>query len=78
MTVNDIGKVSMALKQRPSRFKYVREFKNPSPELKFELLGDIKLADGLTDISLDQTFKIKDYIDMKGSISLEEAKNLLN
>jgi len=78
MTVNDIGKVSTALKQRPSRFKYVREFKNPSPELKFELLGDIKLADGLTDISLDQTFKIKDYIGMKGSISLEEAKNLLN
>ena len=78
MTVNDISKVSTALRQRPSRFKYVREFKNPSRELKFKLLNDIVLADGLTDISLDQTFKIKDYIDIKGCISLDEAKELLN
>ena len=78
MTVNDLDKVSDALKKRPSRFKYVREFKNPSPELKFELLKDIKLADGLTDISLDQTFKIKDFISMKGQITLNEAKELIN
>ena len=78
MTVNDISKVSTALRQRPSRFKYVREFKNPSRELKFKLLNDIVLADGLTDISLDQTFKIKDFISVNDKITIEEAKKLIN
>ena len=78
MTVNDLGKVSDALKKRPSRFKYVREFKNPSTELKLELLGNEELAEGLVDISLDQTFKIKDFISMKGLITLNDAKELIN
>jgi len=78
MTVNNIDNVSDALKKRPSRFKYVREFKNPSSELKFEILKDINLANNLIDISLDQTFKIKDYIDFNGTVTLEEAKDLIN
>lgn len=78
MTVNDITKVSDALKKRPSRFKYVREFKNPSRELKLKLLGSDSLAEGLSDISLDETFKIRDIISMRGQITLNEAKELIN
>ena len=61
MTVNDLNKVSDALKNRPSRFKYVKEFTNPSLELKINLLGE-ELANSTGDISLDQVFKIKDSI----------------
>jgi len=61
MTVNDLNKVSDAIKNRPSRFKYVKEFTNPSLELKINLLGE-ELANSTGDISLDQVFKIKDSI----------------
>ena len=77
MTVNDLNKVSTALKKRPSRFKYVREFTNPSVELKTELLGDLDLASKIGDISLDQIFKLKDYIDANGKITLTEAQNMI-
>jgi hypothetical protein len=77
MTVNDLDKVSDALKKRPSRFKYVREFKNPSTKLKLELLGNKELAEGLVDISLDQTFKVKDFISIKEQVTLNEAKELI-
>lgn len=60
MTVNELDKVSDALKSRPSRFKYVREFSNPSVELKTKLLGNEHLAIESGDISLDQVFKMKD------------------
>jgi hypothetical protein len=61
MTVNDLNKVSDAIKNRPSRFKYIKEFTNPSLELKINLLGE-ELANSTGDISLDQVFKIKDSI----------------
>jgi hypothetical protein len=78
MTVNDLDKVSDALKKRPSRFKYVREFKNPSTELKLELLGNRELAEGLVNISLDQTFKVKDFISIKEQVTVNEVKELIN
>lgn len=75
MTVNDISKVSSALTKRPSRFKFVREFTNPSLELKQELLGET--FEALGEISLDQVFKLKDYKDLNGTLILEEAKKLI-
>lgn len=78
MTVNDITKVSDALTKRPSRFKYVREFKNPSVKLKLDILGDEYIANNIGDISLDQTFKIKDFISVNDKITIEEAKKLIN
>lgn len=78
MTVNDINKVSDALKNRPSRFKYVREFTNPSNTMKARLLGDAGLAENIGDISLDKVFKLKDYIENNGIIEVEEAKNLIS
>jgi len=42
MTVNDISKVDDALKNRPSRFKFTREFNNPDIEIRkkyFRMIG---------------------------------------
>lgn len=56
MTVNDIDKVDDALRSRPSRFKFVREFGNPDLETRMRLLppGMAEEAEGM---SLDQVFK---------------------
>ena len=56
MTVNDINKVDEALKKRPSRFKFVREFGNPDLAVRSKLLPpDLAMqTDGL---SLDQVFR---------------------
>lgn len=56
MTVNDIDKVDEALKSRPSRFKFVREFGNPDLETRMRLLP----SDSATEtegMSLDQVFR---------------------
>jgi len=77
MTVNDIDMVSNALKNRPSRFKYVREFTNPSIELRTEILGDYELAESVGDVSLDQLFKIKDYKEINGNTILKELETII-
>jgi hypothetical protein len=77
MTVNDLDKVSTAMKNRPSRFKFVREFTNPSVELKTDLLGSEFLAENIGDVSLDQIFKLKDYIENYGKVTLKAAKDII-
>jgi len=57
MTVNDIGKVDDALKNRPSRFKFVREFGNPDMETRKKILGS-EMAVESEGMSLDQVFKM--------------------
>ena len=57
MTVNDIGKVDDALKNRPSRFKFVREFGNPDAETRAKILGPGSEADS-DGMSLDQVFRM--------------------
>ena len=59
MTVNDIDKVDDALRNRPSRFKFVREFGNPSLETRMKLLPK-DLAEESEGQSLDQVFKTKE------------------
>jgi hypothetical protein len=56
MTVNDIDKVDEALKNRPSRFKFVREFGNPSEEVRSRILPP-ELVGETEGMSLDQVFK---------------------
>jgi hypothetical protein len=56
MTVNDINKVDEALKNRPSRFKFVREFGNPDLETRLRLLPR-DAAESSEGMSLDQVFK---------------------
>jgi hypothetical protein len=60
MTVNDINKVDYALKNRPSRFKYLREFKNPGEKLRRELLPEewVASSEGL---NLDQILRLKEF-----------------
>ncbi|NDD52911.1 ATP-binding protein [bacterium] len=57
MTVNDIGKVDDALKSRPSRFKFVREFGNPDAETRMKILG-AEMAGESEGMSLDQIFRV--------------------
>jgi len=60
MTVNEIEKVDDALKERPSRFKFVKHFDNPSLEVRKKILPEnlLKISEGK---SLDQIYKIKQY-----------------
>jgi hypothetical protein len=57
MTVNDISKVDDALKKRPSRFKFVREFGNPDEETRKKILGS-GMSSESEGMSLDQVFRM--------------------
>lgn len=57
MTVNDIGKVDGALKDRPSRFKFVREFGNPDMETRMRILPH-DMARESEGMSLDKVFRM--------------------
>jgi len=59
MTVNDIDKVDEALRNRPSRFKFVREFGNPSLDTRRKLLPE-HLAQETEGLNLDQVLRIKE------------------
>jgi len=73
MTVNDIDKVDYALKNRPSRFKYVRNFGNPSWEIRNRLLpGWEDVTDGL---NLDQILCLKEFREV--GVDLQTALNKL-
>jgi len=66
MTVNDISKVDVALKTRPSRFKFVREFLNPDISVRERILGNdpeiLKKTEGM---SLDGVFSLCDSMKAK-------------
>lgn len=59
MTANDISKIDDSIKNRPSRFKFVREFTNPSYDVRFNILQDEKLANETEGKSLDYVFSLK-------------------
>ena len=56
MTCNDIERIDSSLKERPSRFKYVREIKSPNYDKRFELLGDEVIAKATEGQTLDKIF----------------------
>jgi hypothetical protein len=64
MTVNDIDKVDEAIKNRPSRFRYVAEFKNPDFNTRLKILENKTLAEDTDGLNLDQVFfeKHKNHI----------------
>jgi SpoVK/Ycf46/Vps4 family AAA+-type ATPase len=64
MTVNDIDKVDEAIKNRPSRFRYVAEFKNPDFNTRLKILENKTLAEETDGLNLDQVFfeKHKNHI----------------
>lgn len=59
MTANDIEKVDSALKNRPSRFKYVRKFDNPDFETREKLIGE--WAETTAGLNLDQIMRLKEF-----------------
>lgn len=75
MTVNDITKVDPALKERPSRFKFVKNFINPNVSIRSKLLPS-EWATQTEGFNLDQIFRMKDYFE-KG-LPCEDAIRLLD
>jgi hypothetical protein len=59
MTANDIDKIDDALKNRPSRFKFLRKFDNPSFELRQKLIPGWEAQ--LEGLNLDQIMRIKEF-----------------
>lgn len=59
MTANDIEKIDNALKNRPSRFKFLRKFDNPSYELRQNLIPGWETQ--LEGLNLDQIMRIKEF-----------------
>lgn len=64
MTTNDINKIDESLKFRPSRFKYIIEFKNPPTQIREEILGNTEYANKTENLSLDQVIKVKEFLDV--------------
>lgn len=60
MTVNDVGKVDSALRNRPSRFKYIKHFDNPDLITRKLLLPErwAEIAEGC---NLDQIYRLREY-----------------
>jgi len=64
MTANDISKIDDALKSRPSRFKFVKEFSNPNDETRRKILKDDNHVEKTNNFSLDEVFCYKSkYLD---------------
>lgn len=62
MTTNSIDKIDYSLKNRPSRFKYVIEFHNPQNEIREKILGCKEFVEKTEGLSLDQTIKVKEFL----------------
>lgn len=62
MTVNDISKVDISLKERPGRFKYVIEFQNPSVKLLEKLFENPENANRVNGMNLDQALTLLGYL----------------
>jgi len=75
MTVNDKNKVDDALMNRPSRFKFAREFANPDLAVRTKLLGE-DWAASTEGLNLDQVYRLQEY--QKQGNSLVEGIKKLN
>ena len=74
LTANDIGKVDIALKQRPSRFKFVRNFDNPDIVMRESIVGS--WAQSLDGVNLDQLLRISEF--KSQGDTLEQARHKLD
>lgn len=77
VTVNDISKVDPALRYRPSRFRYVREFPNPPAEVLQAYLGDTPWCQLARErkVNYDQLMRLVEL--REAGVSLEEAAQSL-
>ena len=60
MTANDITKIDDSLKNRPSRFKFVKEFGPPDDDVRFRILQDKNAVNETRGFSLDKVFATLD------------------
>ena len=74
MTANDIGKIDESLKNRPSSFKYVRNFSNPSPVVRENLIGEWSRHFG--GLNLDQIMRVREC--KTNVMTVNEAKSKIN
>ncbi len=74
MTVNNIDKVDWALKNRPSRFKFLRKFDNPELETRAKLLP-MEWAEKTDGLNLDQIFRLQEF--HAQGLSLYQARSNL-
>lgn len=59
MTANNIDRIDDALKKRPSRFKFVRQFGSPDEGLRFRILQDVDAVKETEGFTLDEVFNAK-------------------
>ena len=74
MTANEINKIDDAIKNRPSRFKYVKFFQKPNHELRYKIIED--WANDTNDLNLDQIFRLKEF--KQQGFNLSESKKKLD
>jgi len=59
MTANDINRIDDALKSRPSRFRFVKEFGPPTEAVRMRILNDPEKVAATAGLSLDKVFSAK-------------------
>lgn len=59
MTANDVSKIDESLRKRPSRFKHVKEFGNPSDDTRRKILNKEECVEATKGMTLDQVFAYK-------------------
>lgn len=74
LTANDISRVDVTLKERPSRFRFVKEIKPPTSAIRQSILKDIDLVVATDGYSLDRVLSIKLKLD--DGIKPERIKEL--
>ena len=73
MTANNIEKIDSALKNRPSRFRIVREFKKPDLETRLRILENTLWAEESDGLNLDQVLRLREFKEQ--NIDLKTAMN---
>lgn len=59
MTANDINKIDSSIKDRRSRFQFIKKFGPPSERIRMKILNDPELVKETKGLSLDQVFAKK-------------------
>jgi len=76
LTANDIEKVDVSLKMRPSRFRLVKEMAYPTVSTRERIFGDSDLVERTDGLNLDQMLTIKQMLDEGSSFEDITSKTL--
>jgi hypothetical protein len=80
MTANDVTKIDPAMRERPSRFKFVREIPNPPESVRKGLFNEKDGASGLAALTrgmnLDKLLVFKSCIDRKMALPEQILKDI--